>query len=246
MLLSPPRRPRVRPDRSRTRQASRVTRELTPARDRACSRTRPSAAAGPARLSDEALLARYRDDRRPEDFAELHRRYSRELSNYLARYLGNATLAEDVLQEVFLCVHAKCGLYQDGWPARPWLYAIAIHKAVDTLRRARRHAALRLDSMGEAGDGGDAGALVEWLTGPESEPYEKLQDEERRLWVRENVSRLPEPHRQTLVLSYYQGLPYAEIAALLDIPIGTVKSRLHGALARLRASADRLTHAGSL
>jgi RNA polymerase sigma-70 factor (ECF subfamily) len=191
------------------------------------------------------LLGRYRDERRPDDFTELHRRYARELSNYLARYLGDATLAEDALQEVFLNVHTKCGLYQDSWPVRPWLYAIAIHKAVDKLRRARRHMALSLDSPHDR-DAADVGALIDCLTGPEPEPFEQLLGEERRRWVRENVAQLPELHRQALVLAYYQGLPYAEIAELLDIPVGTVKSRLHGALARLRASADRLTQLGRL
>jgi len=186
--------------------------------------------------SDEDLLGRYRDARRPEDFAELFRRHSGELYRYLVRYLGDEALAEDVLQDTFYQVHAKCGLFREGWAARPWLYAVALHRAVDTLRRSRRLPTARLDAPVSA-DG--PGSLVDLLAGDGPEPLEELQKEERRLWVREGLARLPEPQRQVLVLAYYQGLTYAEIVDLLGIPLGTVKSRLHGAIARLRAMADR-------
>jgi RNA polymerase sigma-70 factor (ECF subfamily) len=186
--------------------------------------------------SDEDLLRRYRDARRPEDFAELFRRYSGELSRYLARYLGDAALAEDVLQDTFLLVHAKCGLYQDGWPSRPWLYAVALHRAVDALRRFRRLPRLRLDPPHAADE---PGSLLELLAGDGPGPLEELQERERQEWVRESVARLPEPLRQALVLTYYQGLSYAEVADLLAVPLGTVKSRLHGAIARMRAMAQR-------
>lgn len=78
--------------------------------------------------TDEELLGRYRHTRQAEVFDELVRRYATELHRYLARYLGDPTLADDVLQNTFLQVHAKCRLYQDGRPARPWLYAIATNQ----------------------------------------------------------------------------------------------------------------------
>jgi RNA polymerase sigma-70 factor (ECF subfamily) len=195
--------------------------------------------------SDEELLARYRDDRRPEDFAELHRRYAGELGRYLARYLGDRALADDVLQETFLRVHAKCALYRDGWPARPWLYAVAIHRAIDALRRARRLPAARLDRPRAGDEPVEPGALIEMVAGPEAGPLEQLQERERRRWVRESLARLPEPMRQVLVLTYDRELSYAEIAGLLGVPLGTVKSRLHCAIARLRAMAERYDRAGS-
>ncbi len=218
------RRPSGRPTVSR--------REETPRTDRPS----PAATTSFEPTSDEDLLGRYRDARRPGDFAELLRRYSGELSRYLARYLGDAALAEDVLQDTFLLVHAKCNLYQDGWPARPWLYAVALHRAVDALRRAKRLPRLRLDPTHAADE---PGSLLELLAGDGPGPLEELQERERQEWVRESVARLPDPLRQALVLTYYQGLSYAEVADLLAVPLGTVKSRLHGAIARMRAMAER-------
>jgi RNA polymerase sigma-70 factor, ECF subfamily len=206
----------------------------------------PAQTEASAPLSDEELLSRYRDTRRPEHFAELFRRYSGELGRYLTRYLGDAALAEDVLQDTFLRVHAKCGLYRDGWPARPWLYAVAIHRAVDALRLSRRLPTVRLDPAHMAGEEVEPGSLLEVLASAEPGPLEELQERERQLWVRESVAQLPDPMRQTLVLAYYQGLSYAEIVVLLGIPLGTVKSRMHGAIARLRAMADSYNRAGSL
>ena len=97
-------------------------------------------------VSDGELIGRYRDQRLPDDFAEIVRRHSGRLLGYLARCVGDVSMAEDVLQDTFLQVHAKCDLYQDGWPARPWLYSIAAHRAVDAMRRSRRLPSIRLDA----------------------------------------------------------------------------------------------------
>lgn len=187
-------------------------------------------------LSDEELLRRYRDFRKPSDFAELFRRYSGALSRYIARYFDDPTLVEDVLQDIFLRVHAKCSLYREGWPARPWLYAVARHGAVNALRKARHLPTVRLDPVHEADD---CGSLVELLAEDEPGPLEQLQEREQRQWVRDRVCRLPDRQRKTLELAYYEGLSYAEIAGLLGIPLGTVRSRLHGAITQLRAVAKR-------
>jgi len=189
--------------------------------------------------SDEELLGRYRDFGVPEDFAELFHRYSGELGRYLARYRGDSTLTDDLLQETFLRVHAKCGLYRDGWPVRAWLYAIAIRCATDALRRSRRLPSIRLDEPRPGDESLDFGTLLEVLSSADLGPLEALEERERQQWVRDCVGRLPEPQRQVLVLAYYQDLSYAEIVGLLGIPLGTVKSRLHGAIARLREMAER-------
>jgi RNA polymerase sigma-70 factor (ECF subfamily) len=186
-------------------------------------------------VSDEELLARYRDARRPDDFAELFRRYAAQLSRYLARYLDDAAMADDVLQDTFLLVHTKCHLYQNGWPARPWLYSVAVHRAVDAQRRARRLPGLRIDAP-QGTDG--AASLLELLCGDDPDPLETLEERDRQEWVRDSVARLPEPLRHALVLTYYQGLSYAEVADLLHVPLGTVKSRVHNAVARMRAMAE--------
>jgi RNA polymerase sigma-70 factor (ECF subfamily) len=187
-----------------------------------------------ASLTDEELLSRYRETGRTADFDALVHRYERELYRYLARYLGDPALADDVFQNTFLQVHLKRGLYEDGRPVRPWLYAIATHQAVDALRKVNRHPTVSLDRRADAGgSGAEAGALVDLLVSDEPGPLSALQGEERKEWVRASIAKLPEALRQTLVLAYYQDLKYREIAEILKIPVGTVKSRLHAALAKL-------------
>jgi RNA polymerase sigma-70 factor (ECF subfamily) len=194
------------------------------------------------RVTDEELMSRYRDQGRSDDFNELVRRYEHELYRYLARYLNDSTLAQDVFQNTFLQVHLKRGLYENARPVRPWLYAIATHQAVDALRKAGRHPTISLDQRGSLRDDPEAGTLVDLLVGDDPGPLAGLQGEERRAWVRRSVEKLPDVLRETLLLAYHQDLKYREIAEVLDIPVGTVKSRLHAALAKLQqmARADLL------
>jgi RNA polymerase sigma-70 factor (ECF subfamily) len=200
--------------------------------------TRAGAAEDLAQLSDEVLLSRYRDHGRTEDFDALIHRYQNELFRYLTRYLGDRSLAEDVFQNTFLQIHLKRGMYEEGRPVRPWVYSIATHQAVDALRKKGRHPTISLDqNVNSNSTEADAGRLVDLLTSDESGPLAELQGEERKEWVRESVARLPDALRQTLMLAYHEDLKYREIAEILKIPVGTVKSRLHAALARLQQMA---------
>lgn len=194
--------------------------------------------------TDEELLTRYRDEGRPEDFNALVRRYERELYRYLARYLGDKSLADDVFQNTFLQIHLKRGLYESGRPVRPWIYSIATHQAVDALRKAGRHPTVSLDLRTSTGDS-DPSALVDLLVSETPGPLTNLQGEERKDWVRQAIEKLPDPLRQTLILAYFQDLKYREIADILKIPVGTVKSRLHAALTKLQELARADRHDGS-
>src|ERR1700710_3011479 len=121
-------------------------------------------------VADEVLLGRYREQGRPEDFDELVHRYENELYRYLARYTGDAALAEDVFQNTFLQVHLKRGLYEEGRPVRPWLYSIATHQAVDALRKVGRHPTISLDMRTGSGGESDPGALIDLLVGDGESP----------------------------------------------------------------------------
>jgi RNA polymerase sigma-70 factor (ECF subfamily) len=183
--------------------------------------------------SDEDLLIRFRRGQR-EAFGQLVRRYERELYGYLRRYLGDSNLADDVFQNTFLQLYTKIGQYEPGRPVRPWLYTIATHQAIDALRRNGRHQALSLDQhRDEVGDG-DVQSLLALLESRGPSPLDQAHGEERRQQVRASVDKLPEFLRQVVVLAYYQGLKYREIAEIVGIPVGTVKSRLHAALAKLQ------------
>jgi RNA polymerase sigma-70 factor (ECF subfamily) len=191
------------------------------------------AAPGSDAVTDEGLLLRYRDSGDRRAFETLVQRYEREIYSYLRRYLSDAELAEDVFQAAFLQVHLKCRQFEEGRAFRPWLYAIATHAAIDAQRRNRRHRIASLDqSRGRTGEE-DIQTLSHLLATTEPGPVARMEAEERKEWIRQAVDELPDALRSTLVLVYYQGMKYTEVAEALDIPLGTVKSRIHTAVFKL-------------
>src|SRR5262249_15642656 len=121
-----------------------------------------------------------------------------------------------------------------GRPVRPWLYTIATNQAIDALRRNGRHQAVSLERTHADPVEGDLAGLQEMLESRGPGPIEEAAAAERGEQVRAAVDRLPDFLKQVLLLAYYQGLKYREIADVLGIPVGTVKSRLHAALVRLQ------------
>jgi RNA polymerase sigma-70 factor (ECF subfamily) len=185
-----------------------------------------------ADCSDEELLALFRQGT-SEAFGALVRRYEGELYGYLRRYLADGDLADDVFQNTFVQLYTKIDQYEIGRPVRPWLYAIATNQAIDALRRQGRHQTVRLGSEGDDAHDGDPPQLLTLLECRGPGPVEQLQDEERRQMVRATVEGLPDFLKQVVILAYYQGLKYKDIAGILRIPVGTVKSRLHTAMCKL-------------
>ncbi len=197
-------------------------------------RLRPSAeaASSPGDYTDEQLLLEYRSQGSRWAFEELVRRYERELFGYLCQYLDDAEMAEDVFQQTFLQVHLKCDQFESGRLVRPWLYTVATNQAIDCQRRNRRHRMVSLDRQTGA-EAEEAGTLVTLLDSPEPDPAEQSETAERSREVRRALETLPEQTRQLVMLVYFQGLKYREAAEALDIPVGTVKSRLHAAIQKL-------------
>jgi RNA polymerase sigma-70 factor (ECF subfamily) len=201
-----------------------------------------------AERSDEDLLLEYRSGGERRAFEELVRRYEAELYNYLRNYLGDAQMAEDAFQAAFLQVHLKCGQFEPGRKVRPWLYTVATNQAIDAQRRNRRHRMVSLDRCcGSVGDDDEEGGpLMNLLDSQEIDPVERFESAEDGWRVRQAVDGLPESLRCVVFLVYYQGLKYREAAEVLDIPVGTVKSRLHAAISKLNQSltpAHLLRHA---
>lgn len=176
--------------------------------------------------SDEELLAAHRAGD-PTAFRELASRYVDELYAFLSRFVGNPTLAEDLVQETFLQVHLSAESFDPSRAFKPWLYAIATNKARDALRARTRRREQSLD-VGASAD--ERPAPVQSLESAEHGPTEHSEARERRETVQALLSRMPEHLRLILILGYYQQLPYAQIAEILGIPVGTVKSRLHAAV----------------
>ena len=182
--------------------------------------------------TDETLLSLYRDRGDVSAFEEIVHRYERPIYGYLVRYLRDGVLAEEAFQGTFLRLHEKCRLFAEGRLLRPWLYSIATHQAIDLRRREKKHLTVSLDDVCRK-DGSDVGVLVELLRSRVVTPLDQLEAKERRQEARRIVDGLPDQLRVVILLIFFQGLKYREAAQVLDLPLGTVKSRVHKALVTL-------------
>lgn len=191
--------------------------------------------------TDEQLLVAYRDGE-PAAFTALVERYRNELVNFLQRFLGSRAAADDVFQDAFLQVHLSAESFDASRRFKPWLYTIAANKARDFHRRRRRRHAVSL-STPIGSDEGRETSLVDLLAGDDADIDTAILGEERQRLVKEVVDGLPPHYREILLLSYFQKLSYNQIADSLQIPLGTVKSRLHAAVAHFadswRAASER-------
>jgi RNA polymerase sigma-70 factor (ECF subfamily) len=192
-------------------------------------------------LADAALVAALVDG--SEDaLAALYDRHAGALHATALRLTGDRQVAEDVVQEVFLTLWNRAELFD---PARgtlaAWLGTIARHRAVDRLRAAGRRP--RLVSLGGGTDGEPAAAALERALHDEpgqgagnaaGDPDAAFEAAEARAAINVALALLPEAEREVIVLAYRDDLAQSEIAARLEWPLGTVKTRTRRALARLR------------
>ncbi len=187
-----------------------------------------------AERTDEQLLSEYRQGDR-NSFAQLMGRYERELYHFLVRFLGDRAAAEDVFQETFLQVHQSAEQFDLSRRFRPWLFTIAANKARDLIRSQARRPTNPLSASISPGDD-DSGEFIDLMQSTAAMPDDSIQREELQELVKKTVMHMPEHLREILLLSYFHQFPYKQIGDILDIPLGTVKSRLHAAVAHF---ADR-------
>jgi len=176
------------------------------------------------------LLKRYAAGEE-QAFRELMGLYKDSVYAFLRRFLSRFDLIEDVFQETFLQVFVSRDTFDVSRPLRPWLFTIAANKAKDALRRMQRGEATQLGNM----FGSDEFTIDDVLNALDHDtrmPYDDLIRDERADAVKRILSRMPDKLRAIIILAYFHKLSYAEIAGILHIPIGTVKSRLHTAVAR--------------
>mgnify|MGYP001765748266 CR=1 FL=1 len=152
-------------------------------------------------------------------FGELVRRHYDNVINIVYRFCGDTQLAEDAAQEAFLRAWVNLPSFEPRSSLRNWLYRIAVNAALDVLRRKPE------GSVEE-----EAAMVTDQAPGPE----EALLRKEQAELLQQAMRALPEASRSVLVLREYGELSYQEIAGVLDIPIGTVMSRLNYARNRLR------------
>ena len=184
----------------------------------------------PSDASEEALLERCRRGER-EAFDTVVELYKDRIVTYLAYMLGDEQEAQDLAQEVFIRAFVSIGSFRGDCSLQTWLYRIAHNLGIDHIRRKRRAPEqVSLDAPVRLAEGEVEG---QW-EGEVSDPVEEAERGELAEMVRKAVARLPEKLRAVVVLHDLQQMTYEEVARVLRCPVGTVKSRLFHARARLR------------
>ncbi len=178
--------------------------------------------------TDETLLQEYLNGN-TASFELLVRRHAQELHQFTVRFTGNAVAAEDVVQVTFLQVHTSAERFDPGRRFKPWLFTIAANKARDFIRRRKRRRELPFEAQ-MSGENDAGQRFISLLSGESDSPDDNLALEEKRRGVRAAVDELPANLTEVLILAYFHRFPYKEIAEIVGIPLGTVKSRLHSAV----------------
>ncbi len=164
-------------------------------------------------------------------FGQLVQKYQDRLYNTVVHVAGNAEDAKDVVQEAFVQAFLKLESFHGASAFYTWLYRIAFNVAAT---HRRRRGAMRSAEQVALADGHLRNSLQEHPRNAADGPGERLEREERCRQVRHAISQLPEEHRVVLVLREMDGCCYETIAEILDLPVGTVRSRLHRARMQLR------------
>jgi RNA polymerase sigma-70 factor, ECF subfamily len=146
-------------------------------------------------------------------FSELVRTHSQGVLNVIYRMCGSMQVAEDAAQEAFIQAWMELSSYRPKSSLRNWLYRIAVNTAIDMLRKEKRILPGAVEDM--------------FLTDAQAGPEATFLSGEQTELVQEAISTLPDASRAVLILREYEGLSYKEIADSLDIPVGTVMSRLN-------------------
>jgi RNA polymerase sigma-70 factor (ECF subfamily) len=157
---------------------------------------------------------------RVDRFEILVRRYQRLVATAALRMGIHRQEVEDVANEVFYKVYRSLGSYEPRHALSTWLYRITVNAALDR-RRSRRHDALSDEIPAGLSDGRPS-------------PHDRADERQRAGLLQAALRRIPEHYRVPLVLAHVEGLPVEEVARALDLPEGTVKSRLFRARAMLK------------
>jgi RNA polymerase sigma-70 factor, ECF subfamily len=178
-----------------------------------------------AEAGDEALMRQVSAGHQ-EALGPLYGRYAPFIFNLAAQSLDRPG-AEEIVQEVFLTVWRMAASYDPTrGPFRPWVLQIAHYRILNELRRRNRRPHVEADP-----DGTHLAAVRD----PAPEPAEAAWQEYRRAAVRDAVAKLPPPQRQALGLAFFEELTHEQVAAVLNLPLGTAKTRIRAGLQKLQA-----------
>jgi RNA polymerase sigma-70 factor, ECF subfamily len=176
--------------------------------------------------TDEQAMWRVQAHDDPEAFAAIVHRWQGPIRNLCLRMTTDLHRAEDLAQETFSRLHARRREWQPTAKLSTYLWRIAINLCHDENRRRTRHGEVPLET-------GEDGEHAPHITVFQPTPHDELEAEERADQVRAALQRVTEPFRTVLVLRHYEGLKFREIADVLGVPEGTVKSRMVEGLSQL-------------
>lgn len=183
----------------------------------------------PARSQESDWVRRHRAGDATA-FDEVYRQFGRMVFGVALRLTGDAEDAADLAQEVFLRIHRHLGRFRAGSSLRTWIYRITLNRCRSHLRR-RRPLLLRWFGGAESEEGDDRGAVIE---DPGRGPEELAAAHDAGLQIERALRLLPAVYREAVVLRDLDELSYEEIAAVLRLPLGTVRSRIARGRDRLR------------
>jgi RNA polymerase sigma-70 factor, ECF subfamily len=180
----------------------------------------------------ELIRSCLRGDR--QAYRALLARYQDPIFGYCLRMIKDSGQAEDIAQEALVRTLTRLESYDERYSFSAWVFKIATNLCIDHLRKAKR-IAYSLDQEIEGKDG----SFRRELAADTPDPSERLLAEEQMRMLDAAVAELPEHYRAILLLRHRENLSYEEIARILELPIGTVKIRIHRARERIKRRLDR-------
>ncbi len=167
-------------------------------------------------------------------FNKLVKRHQRTVINFFYKNLWDKSQAEDLAQELFLRLFKSAKNYQPQAKFTTFMYRIARNLLIDYYRTTRNKPST-VSLQGGTGSGNeDDLQIIETISSDESAPGQHSESDEIGEAIQDAISRLPEDQRIVFIMGEFEQMQYKEIAKALDIPIGTVKSRMHAAFMKLR------------
>ena len=181
------------------------------------------------KLSDEKLILRFQEGD-INAYNELVKRYKDRLFNFVLRYFNNAEQAEDVVQDTLIKLYTHASYYKNVAKFSTWIFTIAKNNALTELRKNKRK---NTDSLWT-----DDGQVID-INSKEESLDSKVQNEIAIDQLNKFLDEIPENFRMAVVLRDFQELSYEEISKILEIPIGTIKSRINRGRIQL---AEKMKH----
>lgn len=188
---------------------------------------------GYEKLSDEQLIKIFQKEE-VTAFNEIVFRYKDRLINFLFRYTGNIESAEDIAQDTFIKLYKNKSMYVEIAKFSTWFYTIAINETNTYIRKSKKGHTISVDSFDDSEK-----PLFE-LQSDDPTPLDKINTDDEANFVQQGISCLDEKHREIIILRDIQNLEYEEISKILNIPLGTVRSRINRARESLKINLQKI------